>query len=79
MPIIDMLFIFHKVSVYTNSPLKDMEYVAKSFVTLSTTKALWTQGDGPRDNQNISQQEETIAEGKRKISANATSSWSMIS
>ena len=49
-----MLFILHKVSVYTNSPLKDMEYVAKSFVTLSTAKALWTQGDGPRDNQNIS-------------------------
>lgn len=33
-----MLFIFHKFSVYTNSPFKEMEYVAKSFVTLSITK-----------------------------------------
>lgn len=79
MPIIDMLFIFHKFSVYTNSPFKEMEYVAKSFVTLNTIKVLWIQGDGPRDSQNVSQQEETTEEGKRKISANATSSWSMIS
>lgn len=39
--IIDMLFIFHKFSVYTNSPFKEMEYVAKSFVILDTTKVLW--------------------------------------
>ena len=54
------------LSGYTDAPLKEMWYGAKSFVTLTTIKGLRTWGDGPQGSQNTTWQGETTTEGKGK-------------